>query len=260
MGRCILVDECNENNYDWKIIGACSQGLRHIDENIVCQDKIYSLRSNNVSAIALADGAGSALYSHVGAEIAARALCEKFCADFDEIINAKSIINAKKIIMDSVLEDLKKRNELMPYGLYNMASTLLGVACDSENFLVVHIGDGIIACFKEGKTLLISSPYNGEFANETLFTTSKYALQKMKLARAKLENIGGFAIMSDGADNSFYNHSEKKFTGLLYEIYRDCVTYSESENNLDLQDLMDNVVRHNTYDDCALILMCRRLV
>ena len=242
---------------NWKIIGACAQGLRHLEEGTACQDKIYSLCENDVAVIALADGAGSAAQSDLGAETAVQALCEKFCQGFDEIINTENLLDAKKIILDFILMRLENKSQELGCDVHELASTLLGAACKGENVLIIHIGDGMIACFKDSRTLLISSPNNGEFVNETFFTTTDNALQKMKLARTKLESIEGFALMSDGADNSFYNRADKKFVDLLKEIHDDCLTYSEQENNPDLQDLMESIIRYNTSDDCGLIIMSR---
>ena len=60
-----------------KICEACALGLNHIKEGIQCQDKICSLHENGVTAAALAEGAESASFSHVGADTAVRALCKK---------------------------------------------------------------------------------------------------------------------------------------------------------------------------------------
>ena len=51
----------------WHVAGAAVQGLRHEEKHIPCQDKIFSLSDNGVTAIALADGAGAAEMSHFGA-------------------------------------------------------------------------------------------------------------------------------------------------------------------------------------------------
>ena len=241
----------------WKICGACVLGLNHLREGIPCQDKICSLHENGVTAVALADGAGSASFSHVGADTAVRALCKKFCRDFNEIISTGNILDAKKMLLDSVLSCLKEKARIIDCDIRELASTLMGAACYGKNVLFVHIGDGTAACFRESGTVLFSATNRGGFANETFFTTSDSVLRRMKIARSKLEAIGGFAFMSDGVASALYDYRRKKFASILDDIYLDCVMYSEEENNLDIEELLTDVIRHRTGDDCSLVAMCR---
>ena len=67
----------------WSVIKCAVQGLGHKDKDVPCQDKVYNLTKNGVTAIALADGAGSAKFSHYGAELVTTYICEKFCNDFE---------------------------------------------------------------------------------------------------------------------------------------------------------------------------------
>lgn len=254
MERYILM-EAGEHN--WKICGACVQGLDHLTDGIPCQDKIYSLRENGVTSIALADGAGSAPFSHVGAQTAVRVLCAQFCSCFREIITAGNVTDAKQMILGAVLNELRRKAEIIGCDVHDMASTLIGVACCGESALIVHIGDGAAACFRNGGTVSVSAPYSGGFANETVFTTSDSALQLMRVARIKLEGIGGFVLMSDGADFCLYDRRGKKFASILGNIYRDCVMYSEEDNNSDIEELLASVIRQKTGDDCGLIAVCR---
>ena len=52
----------------WKAINVALQGREHAKKDIPCQDKTARREENGVHVIALADGAGSAKYSHYGAE------------------------------------------------------------------------------------------------------------------------------------------------------------------------------------------------
>ena len=65
----------------WRFIEHAEQGRGHIANSVPCQDKTYSIKKNNVNAIALADGAGSASLSHY----AAKAVCVSVCDNFNEI-------------------------------------------------------------------------------------------------------------------------------------------------------------------------------
>ena len=242
-----------------KINGVAVPGQRHSEENKPCQDKIYSMKNNGVAAIALADGAGSAAFSDIGAQVAVKALCEKFCASFDEIINTANSTAAKKMILNFVITQLEDESERTHCKLKDLASTLLGAAYSEsqDKVLLVHLGDGMIASFEKGNAILVSGPDNGEHKNETVFTTSFNALQRMRIARGRAEGLEGFALMSDGTDWTLYSRSEKKFIPLLNDIFRDSVIYSEEVNNLDLQELFEEIISRKSDDDCSLIVMCR---
>ncbi|WP_163555968.1 protein phosphatase 2C domain-containing protein [Helicobacter suis] len=72
----------------WKAFGHALQGRSHLQENpsIPCQDKYFLSDDKEVCVIALADGAGSARFSHFGAkksvEVVAQVLEQKFDAYF----------------------------------------------------------------------------------------------------------------------------------------------------------------------------------
>lgn len=245
------------NNITWKISGAAATGLRHSEEGTPCQDKIFSLSENGVTAIALADGAGSARLSHFGAEEVTKAICEKLCAEFDSIITNEDAITVKRIILDCLLSRLGNLAENLGCNIRDLASTLLAAASDGERIMLLHIGDGIIACFRDGKIIAASNPDNGEYKNETFFVTSHDAVQRLRLMKGSIAGISGIALMSDGTDESFYSRREKKFAGLLGEIRQHCIMFTEEENNEELEELFRETVRCKTRDDCSMIIMSR---
>ncbi len=245
------------NNITWKISGAAATGLRHSEEGTPCQDKIFSLSENGVTAIALADGAGSARLSHFGAEEVTKAICEKLCAEFDSIITNEDAITVKRIILDCLLSRLGNLAENLGCNIRDLASTLLAAASDGERIMLLHIGDGIIACFRDGKIIAASNPDNGEYKNETFFVTSHDAVQRLRLMKGSIAGISGIALMSDGTDESFYSRREKKFAGLLGEIRQHCIMFTEEENNEELEELFRETVRRKTRDDCSMIIMSR---
>lgn len=59
------------------------QGTGHLREGIPCQDKTLALSSNGINCIALADGAGSARLSHVGAQVTIETVGNALCKSFD---------------------------------------------------------------------------------------------------------------------------------------------------------------------------------
>ena len=247
----------NININKWKISGAAVQGRRHAENNTPCQDKIFSLCKNGVTSIALADGAGSAKLSHYGAETAAKIICEKLCSDFDVMINNSNAEIIKRDILDTIIMKLKVLAQDFKCSIREFASTLLAAASDDKNIILIHLGDGIIGCSRRGETVAVSYPENGEFKNETFFTTSHDALYRLRLLKGSAAGISGIALMSDGSEKSFFHEDENKFGELIEEIKQKSIIYSEDDMNNELENLFNEVIKQNTRDDCSLIIMSR---
>ncbi|MBQ7217661.1 MAG: protein phosphatase 2C domain-containing protein [Synergistaceae bacterium] len=241
----------------WHISGAAVQGLRHEEENIPCQDKIFAAAQNGITAVALADGAGSAKLSHFGAEEAVRVACELLCEKFREFVDAEDSGEVRRAVLECLMSELEGIAQEKGCSIRDLASTLLAVAVDEENVLMLHIGDGLIACCRDGRFFAASLPDNGEFADETVFVTSGDAFRRMRLYKGKSEGISGFALMSDGAEFSFYSRRQERFSELLNEIKHRCIMYPIDESSADLEYLFRTVIRENTRDDCSMIIMCR---
>ena len=245
--------------FNWKIAGAAVQGLAHAENNTPCQDKIFSMKaSQNLQAIALADGAGCYAMSHYGAEEAVKAACEIICSEFNNILSMTPQ-DAGKLILDFIRIRLEKKAEELGCGFEELGSTLIAAGANQDSILIVHLGDGMAAYFKDGALRVASYPDNGEFKNETVFTSSNYdeALSRIRLYKGSIAGVSGVALMSDGADSSFFNSENQKFAKLLTEIKQKCLMYQPDDVNENLNDLFTGVIRKQTRDDCSLIIMCR---
>ena len=95
----------------------------------------------------------------------------------------------------------------------------LFVAVKDDKFILFHIGDGVIGCFKNGKIEVASRPTNDEFANVTVFTTSPNALQNTKIVKGEMFNIDGFVLMSDGSEHSFYDKRSGSLAKILERLF-----------------------------------------
>lgn len=109
----------------WEIIKCAVQGLSHLGKNIPCQDKVCSLSKNDVTTIALADGAGSAKFSHFGAECVTKFICENFCQNFDIFFENEDGISVKKSIVNDIKEQLRELLKEKDCEFGDLASTLL---------------------------------------------------------------------------------------------------------------------------------------
>lgn len=239
----------------FNVIECATQGRSHIKTNTPCQDKTSSLHHNDISVIALADGAGSAKFSHFGAEIATKRICKIFVEKFDIILD--DISNAKKGILATLLKELHSESLRLNCEIKDLASTLLCVAVRGDIFIAFHLGDGIICALCNNEVKMISNAQNAEFANATFFITSSSAEQNTEIIVGKMNNINAFAIMSDGVAPSFYDKSKGQFAKALLGVLQKSVMISQEKMQERLQRSLDSVISKMTIDDCSLAILAR---
>lgn len=239
----------------WKIVQCAVQGRGHMQMGIPCQDKTYSLVKNGVTAIALADGAGSARLSHFGAERVTEYICDDLSENFDRYFHEEDGVPVKKALISKSILALDELSRKLNCEIRELASTLLVVAVKDERFILFHIGDGVIGYCKKGELKVASQPENGEFVNTTVFTTSQEALTTMKLIKGKVGDIRGFVLMSDGTEASLYDKKEKRLADVIKKIMNLCQLVLPRKVEEQLRTSFEVAVRQATSDDCSMILM-----
>lgn len=241
----------------WKAVNYEVCGRGHEKTSMPCQDKTFFSNINNVEIISLADGAGSAKLSHYGAETVIKAASEFISNNFDTLISNDDGKQVKINILNYLLKSLKSKSEELSCDLKDLASTFLMVAVKDDVFLIAHVGDGVIGYLKGDELKIASKPENGEFANTTVFVTSKDAVSSMKLFKGNLDDVSGFVLMSDGTAESFYHKKDSKLAPVLIKmIHRNAILdhYKMFEN---IKLSFDSVVVNNTQDDCSIAIMSR---
>lgn len=239
----------------WKVIKCAVQGISHLDKGIPCQDKVYNLAKNGVTTIALADGAGSAIFSHYGAELITRHICEKLCQNFDSIFNNDDGINAKKNLVNDILEQLELLAVDKRCQLNDLASTLLFVSVQDNRFILAHIGDGTIGYLKDNELKTVEMKKKEGAVNETFFTTSSNVLQQMQLIKGSLDTISGFVLMSDGTEASFYDKRKNLIADIVKKLMLMCDTHRCEVLEKVLLSSFESVIKHQTADDCSIVFM-----
>lgn len=241
----------------YNVIQCAVQGRGHIKDNIPCQDKTYSLCKNGTHVIALADGAGSAKFSHFGAAYVTKKICENLVDEFNLYFEEKDGVAVKRKILNFLLNGLETMAFENSATLKDFASTLLVVAISLDRYIIIHIGDGVIGYLKDNELKVATQPDNGEFVNTTFFVTSKDVVKKMRLMKGYLNSIKGFILMSDGTEVSFYNKKEKTLTSSLIPIMN-LMNYVNSE---DLQNELlcsfETIIKKNTVDDCSISILMK---
>ncbi|TQR34428.1 protein phosphatase 2C domain-containing protein [Campylobacter sp. MIT 99-7217] len=243
----------------WHIIHTAQRGRGHIKEKLPCQDKTHYTSSKKFTCIALADGAGSAKLSQLGARKNVIKICKVLKDNFTSFLNEENALKVKEELIKSLSEDLNSLANKLNCDLKDLASTLLFVACNQKDFIIGHIGDGLIAYIKEGQIKPASKEDKEDFVNSTNFVSSKNVLSKFKLIKGKLDKIDAFILMSDGAQESLFRKKDEKFALFLEKLFKLQRKRGEKVAQKILEKVFKNKIIKATKDDCSLIMMSKKM-
>lgn len=261
------------NQVRWVPAATRCQGKLHIKTGVPCQDR--AVAAANVAGLAavavLSDGAGSAKRSQVGAEAITNPafITPLLSAFFDELAgpvphNREALAKLLEILRNSISVAAQADcKDLQPASLANYASTFLAVAVKGNRYIAIHIGDGIIGMQVKGqygqKLLALSTPVNGEYANETVFLTSGSAVENAQvhsgLIYAANRQVTGFILMSDGPEAALYDKRSKHPGKACAKLLHACRVLSSDELEAWLQSTLRNVIAQRTQDDCSLAIL-----
>lgn len=244
----------------WKTQATACQGRGHEKDNLPCQDKVFSLSKNNVSVIALSDGAGSSEHSEVGATIVTTVTCNYIADNFDSMLSCDNGIQVKECFLHELLHELHEEADHNNWNVKSLHCTLLFIAIKDNHALIGHIGDGLICGFKNNMIKVISAPNNGEFINTTTFVTSHDALQDFRLYRTTLDGYSGFCLMSDGAAESLYNRKTHTIAKMVEKLIVATSILSAEEAAEYQSRLLNDFLKKATRDDCSVAVISKRLM
>ncbi|MBE0496949.1 MAG: protein phosphatase 2C domain-containing protein [Campylobacterales bacterium] len=247
----------NNNKQSWKIAIAKVQGKLHADNDTPCQDFVGKLKSNDVVSLALSDGAGSKLYSHIGSEIVVKKALRFINLNFD-FLYTLSASKASKLIVEHIITSLKKQAEKQNFTTKEYAATLLFASVKKDKFFLGHLGDGVLGMYEDDSFVIISEPHNSEYANVTFFITDNNADQNLHIQKGFLENRAhtiGFILMSDGTAESLYNKQSKQFGNGCKTFLKWFSRTSATKMNAILQQNLEGIISKKTTDDCSIGLM-----
>lgn len=239
----------------WKYVQCTVQGSSHKKHNLPCQDYTYSLIQDDAVSFALADGAGSAKYSHYGAEVVTREICTYLIQKFDDFSKQDDSNIVREDLIEFLLSRLDERATQVSCERTDLASTLLAIAIKGSRYFIIHIGDGVIGYLHNNNLKVASLPVNGDFVNTTVFTTSLDTIQSMKLMKGDLKDIKGFVLMSDGSEAGLFHKKERKISNAVKSIMDSLIIGKESIIETLLRESMEELVSKKTEDDCAILVV-----
>ena len=158
-------------NTCWKIADCSLPGTAHLRRGRDCEDAVGWFRNDGLLGIGLADGAGSAAQAALGSALAVRtALLTLWNHHLDICpITASSARHALVIASQQALNTLCDRAAEMRAEPRDLACTLILVVAARDFAFAAQVGDGaVVVKDGEGNLTALTTPTNGEFANETI--------------------------------------------------------------------------------------------
>lgn len=195
--------EMQESKTRWRMAAASVQGVSHVRSEQPCQDAhAVALLPGGALIVAVADGAGSATLSEVGAALAAQTAVTTIAAShpLPAMTDAESWQALLQESAQCALLRLAVEAEARCVDLNALATTLLLAVATETGTAALQIGDGAIVHAAlhgvEGEVEALTVPQNGEYANTTVFLTSPTAIETAQFSLHP--PASALALFSDG--------------------------------------------------------------
>jgi hypothetical protein len=260
--RCVT----NPGTAAWTVVAASVQGAEHETRDTECQDAhAWRLLDNGWLVAAVADGAGSAKHSAIGA----RTAVDQAVLLVAETLAGNSSVNAQdepfwRAALETILRG--SRRAVLDRAAENgvpareMACTLILVVLGPNFLATAHVGDGAVVVLHENGWLeTVSEPERTEYINETTFLTSSEWDQRLRFTVR--EKVGcAVAAFTDGLQLQVLRYADwspaAEFFTPTFKLFADLQLGAEAETML--RRLLRRL-RQRAKDDLTLLVATRTL-
>jgi hypothetical protein len=256
----------------WKFIFISAVGTSHLATATPCQDSssceiVKGAKASNVLIAVVADGAGSAKRADAGAMLA----CSYFVQRIGQHVETQAPLHeitrdlAKNWIIDYQREVLNQCDgDLVPR---DFASTVLGAVIGDDLSVFFQLGDGaiVIADSEEPENYRwVFWPQQGQYANQTNFTTDEKAPANMEFTRVN-RRIDEVTLFTDGVQSLTLDYQARvahaPFFAPIFEWLRNAPEQHSPEYTASLNAFLNSErVNDRTDDDKTILLATRRSV
>lgn len=196
------------NSVGWKYTGTSVIGSSHLQMNHPCQDACLcqvftTVEGENVLVAVASDGAGSACFSDVGADLACHGFTEALRDHFSSGGKIEDITREFMVsLLESIRQTLSREAEQTETPLREYACTLLAAITGARSAVFFQIGDGAIVIAGEEEPDgygWVFWPDKGEYDNTTLFITDCEAAENCRYEYTS-SRITRIALFTDGLE------------------------------------------------------------
>lgn len=172
-------------------------GRRHLSMGMANEDYVNVYEDDVVLVLAVADGCSESTCAAPASEATV-------AAGIEFATNGSIWGMKQKAIRDEFIDVLDKHYNACPFVYGDLAATTALIVINKANkrFLAISIGD--CSCVILSKLLdpsLLLQPLNLlRQRDRTVFANSSLASRSMRIETGTLEDVGGFMLISDGAD------------------------------------------------------------
>lgn len=253
----------------WRAVGASVIGVSHRRNGQPCQDAFVCKELANGAIIAaVADGAGSARYGGLGAQIAVQTAGHFLAAKLMQALppNYPQWSALLHELLDNIQGEIALSAQAESATPRDFAATLLITIVGSKEIVCASLGDCAVVVRDEQERLSsLCPPQRGEYANATYFVTHGNAHHHLsvRMWKSHPQNvITHLALMTDGllelALNVGQNRPFEPFFQPLFAFIDDVGVDSTESAASDLSTFLDSDrVNSRTHDDKTLLLLRR---
>ena len=254
-----------ENERSYFILGGSVVGPSHVQRSVPCQDAAaFEVLPFGLAVLAVADGAGSAQCSDIGAQTAVKAVVDNLASEMSQASMSEANLHAVvSVLAGRARSAVEQKSQELGCALRDLASTLVVAILREDSIVVAHIGDGGVVIKTAGGLNVISPPEESEYANETTFLTGENWQKSLRLS-SLASGVQGAAVFTDGCQRAALLRegdgwiAGERFLGELFS-YADEIA-DPQEGTQDLMGLLRSAkVCENCDDDKTLLLAVRKL-
>jgi len=211
----------------WRVLGASVTGTLHAEHQRRCEDAHGWSIGDELTVIAVADGAGSRPgTSALGSHMAVATALSRGHEQADSHALATDAEAVACLIVEKVVEALAQEAEAQGLELGRLATTLCVALLDDDHVTVAQVGDGVAVIeHEDGRIETVAHADRFEYANEVVFVTAADALEHLKVFAAS--GVRSVALSTDGLR---YKILDDLHAGAPFEpFFRDSFYYARSD-------------------------------
>lgn len=186
----------------WEAIAASRRGRLHAHRGDFREDAIALHVFDGGWCGAVADGAGSAPWSRIGATVATHTFCAVY-AQASGTTDERSADAARAVF--TTLRTLAERLEILPRTL---RTTLIAVIVTANDVVTMQVGDGGVVVFTNDRTAHLPQVGDaGEFSGDvTLFLPDDGSGERLAASRhsTPARDVRAVLLASDGIEDPWY--------------------------------------------------------
>lgn len=253
----------------WRSVGTSVAGVSHRRNGQPCQDAFsYREITTDAAIAAVADGAGSAKFGGLGAQIAVQTAVDYLTAQIAEQLPPTYPVWSALLhdLLDYIQGEIAVAAKAKNVESRDFAATLLITIVGPSQIVCASLGDCAVVVRDEQQRLSsLSPPQRGEYANATYFVTNANAHRHLSVRMWKPHSqnlLTHIALMTDGllelALNVAQNRPFEPFFQPLFAFMDDVDGGGEEAAANDLSAFLDSArVNGRTHDDKTLLLLRR---